>query len=108
MKITHRTREPLVEIDKPWEESQLNYCSVLRFDGLWHMWYLAYDIGSLPQQEQGSGHGLRDAAGVSSVPLSARRRDEGGNSERWCSLRRFVLCAIVQRRVGIGRPETFC
>src|SRR4051812_7429051 len=41
--VSHRTTEPLLKSDKPWEDYCVGYCQVMHIGTDWHMWYDAYD-----------------------------------------------------------------
>jgi hypothetical protein len=43
LNVLERTTEPLLKPDRPWEESCVGYCTVLRADEQWHLWYSSYD-----------------------------------------------------------------
>jgi hypothetical protein len=41
--VLERTTEPLLKADRPWEDFNLGYCTVLRIGEQWHLWYDSYD-----------------------------------------------------------------
>jgi hypothetical protein len=41
--VLERTTEPLLKPDRPWEEFCIGYCTVLRTDRQWHLWYSSCD-----------------------------------------------------------------
>lgn len=43
LKASERTTEPLIKVDKPWEDYCLGYCQVIRTGEQWRMWYASFD-----------------------------------------------------------------
>jgi hypothetical protein len=41
--VLERTTEPLLKADRPWEDFNLGYCTVLRIGDRWHMWCSSCD-----------------------------------------------------------------
>jgi hypothetical protein len=43
LRVSDRTVEPLIKVDKLWEDYCLGYCQVIRTGQLWRMWYSSFD-----------------------------------------------------------------
>jgi hypothetical protein len=43
LEVSDRTVEPLIKVDKPWEDWCLGYCQVIREGKQWRMWYASFD-----------------------------------------------------------------
>jgi hypothetical protein len=41
--VLERTTEPLLKADRPWEDFNVGYCTVLRIGDRWQMWYSSCD-----------------------------------------------------------------